>query len=166
MSEGVELGLRALVIGVGATVVLDLWSALLRQFGVPSMRWGMVGRWVGHLPGGHFVHENIAEASPVRGEVALGWTAHYLVGIAFASSLLLIMGLGWARQPTVLPPLAFGTVTVIFPFFVLQPGMGVGIAASKAPNPLHARLRSIGSHLVFGLGMYLSAMASAWLIRT
>ncbi|MGH8168529.1 MAG: DUF2938 domain-containing protein [Woeseiaceae bacterium] len=164
MNEGVELGLRALVIGIGATVVLDLWSALLKQLGVPSTRWGMVGRWVGHLPDGHFVHENIAGASQVRGEVALGWTTHYFVGVVFASLLLLIVGLDWAREPTVLPPLAFGAVTVVFPFFVLQPGMGVGIAASKAPDPLHARLRSIGSHLVFGLGMYLSAMLSVWQI--
>jgi hypothetical protein len=41
----------------------------------------------------------------------------------------------------------------------MQPAFGLGIAASKAPNPRHARLRSVLSHALFGLGLYLSALA-------
>ena len=37
---------------------------------------------------------------PYSGERLIGWTAHYLIGIAFAAVLLAIWGLEWARQPT------------------------------------------------------------------
>ena len=37
--------------------------------------------------------------------------------------------------PTFLPALLVGIGTVAAPFFILQPGMGAGIAASRTPNP-------------------------------
>jgi len=124
----------------------------------------MVGRWFGHLLGGRFVHEDIAKASLVRGEVAIGWTAHYAIGIVYATLLIAIKGPDWARHPTLLPALIFGLLTLVFPFFVMQPGMGAGVAASKTPNPNQARLRSILTHTVFGIGLYGSALLLALLI--
>jgi hypothetical protein len=166
MSEGSEIAVRAVLIGIGATLVLDLWAAFLKRFfGVPSMNWGMVGRWFGHLPRGRFVHDNIAQAAPVRGELVIGWGAHYAIGVIFAALLVGTWGLDWARYPTLIPALIFGLLTVVAPFFVLQPGMGVGIAASKTPNPNVARLRSIVTHTVFGIGLYASALLAAVLIR-
>ena len=61
-------------------------------------------------------------------------------------------------EPTLEPALVLGMATVVAPFFILQPGMGAGIAASKTPNPNNARLHSIINHVVFGVGLYLSAM--------
>ena len=166
MNEGPEIVVRAALIGIGATVVLDLWNAFLKRlFGVPSLNLGMLGRWLGHLPRGHFVHENIAEVSPVRGELIIGWSAHYAIGIAFAALLLAIWGLDWARHPTPLPALVVGLVTLVAPFFLMQPGMGMGIAASKTPRPNAARLKSIVSHTVYGIGLYGSALVSTLLIR-
>ena len=166
MIEGPEIVVRAALIGIGATVVLDLWNAFLKRLlGVPSLNLGMLGRWLGHLPRGHFVHDNIAEASPVRGELIIGWSAHYAIGIAFAALLLAIWGLDWARHPTPLPALVVGLVTLVAPFFLMQPGMGMGIAASKTPRPNAARLKSIVSHTVYGIGLYGSALASMLLIR-
>ena len=55
-------------------------------------------------------------------------------------------------------------VTVAAPLFLMQPGMGMGIAASKTPNPNAVRLRSLVTHAVFGAGLYLSALAVAPLI--
>jgi hypothetical protein len=124
----------------------------------------MLGRWIGHFPQGRFVHDNIAKASPVPGELAIGWAAHYAIGVAFAALLLAIFGLDWARQPTPLPALAVGLATVAAPLFVMQPGMGMGIAASKTPNPATARLRSLVVHAVFGVGLYVSALLVATVI--
>jgi Protein of unknown function (DUF2938) len=62
--------------------------------------------------------------------------------------------------------LSVGLFTVVAPFFVMQPGMGVGIAASKTPKRGMARLRSIVTHAVFGVGLYGSAWISALLIRS
>ena len=166
MSPGFESIVRALIIGIGATAVLDLWSTLLKRlFAVPAPDWGMVGRWFGHFPQGRFVHESIGAASPVRGERLIGWTAHYAIGIAYAALLLAIWGLDWARQPTLLPALVVALFTVVAPFFIMQPGMGAGIAASRTPNPAQARLRSLLNHSVFGVGLYLSAVVAAALLH-
>jgi Protein of unknown function (DUF2938) len=166
VSEGAEFVVRATLIGIGVTVVLDLWTALLKRlFGVPSSNWGMVGRWFGHLPRGRFAHDNIAAAPPVRGELIIGWGAHYAIGIVFAALLLAIRGLDWARHPTLLPALIVGLLTLVAPFFMMQPGIGAGIAASRTPNPNAARLRSILAHTVFGVGLYGSALLSARLAR-
>ncbi|WP_242108659.1 DUF2938 domain-containing protein [Luteimonas aquatica] len=162
-----EFAARAAFIGIGATAVIDLWALALRQFfGIRPLDWGLVGRWLGHLPRGRLVHESIATAAPVHGERALGWAAHYAVGIVFAAALIAAQGLPWARLPTAPPALAFGLLTVVFPFFVLQPGLGAGIAASKMSRPGQARLRSLATHAVFGIGLYVSALLSAVLIRS
>lgn len=110
------------------------------------------------------MHQNIAQAAPVAGEQALGWLAHYLIGIAFAVLLLLTQAPQWPLQPTLAPALIVGVLTVAAPFFLMQPCMGAGVAASKTPKPNVARLRSLVGHSVFGLGLYGSAMTWAWVM--
>ncbi|WP_332686647.1 DUF2938 domain-containing protein [Bosea sp. (in: a-proteobacteria)] len=150
---------RSIVIGVGATAILDLWAVLLnRTLGIPLSNWAMVGRWFAHLPRGRFAHDPISASEPVSGELAIGWIMHYLIGIFFAAIVLMIWGVGWARMPTLWPALIVGIVTVGCGWFVLQPGMGFGLAASKRPNPSQIRLVSLVNHVVFGLGLYLTAL--------
>lgn len=156
---GVALAIRAALIGIGATVVMDVWGVVasgLFKFPVPN--YGMIGRWIGHMPGGRFAHESIARATPVPGEHAIGWLAHYGIGIGFAFLLVSITGGDWVDKPTPLPAVVVGLVTVGAPFFVMQPAMGAGIASSRAPNPNAARLRSILNHLWFGVGLYGAAL--------
>ncbi|GAB3758937.1 DUF2938 domain-containing protein [Ramlibacter monticola] len=149
------------LIGVGATVVMDAWLVLLGRLGVPTTNWGLVGRWVGHMPRGQFAHAPIAKAPAVRGELALGWMTHYVIGIAYAAGLIAWVGAEWAEQPTFVPALAFGLLTVVAPLFVMQPAMGSGFLALKTPAPLRNCLRSIANHSVFGAGMYFAAVAIA-----
>lgn len=150
---------RSIVIGVGATVLLDLWALFLnRAFAIPQPNWAMVGRWFGYLPRGRFMHDPITASAPLPGELVIGWICHYVVGTVFAASLLLIWGLGWAYQPTLLPALIVGLVTVGCGWFILQPGMGFGMAASKRPNANQVRMLNIVGHIVFGLGMYGTAL--------
>jgi hypothetical protein len=154
----IEFLQRAVLIGAGATLVMDVWALFLQRcFGIPSLNFAMVGRWIGHLPRGRFRHENIGRAEPVRGEALLGWAAHYGIGIIFAAMLLGVVGVTWTQQPTLAPALLFGVLSVAAPFFILQPGLGAGIAASKTPHPNTARLRSLMAHAVFGVGLYLTA---------
>ena len=148
-----------LFIGAGATLATDLWTmARARLFGVPAPDWGLVGRWFGHMARGRFRHERIAAARPVHGERLIGWTAHYLIGIAFAGALLAIWGFAWARQPTLAPALAVGFVTVAAPFLQMQPGMGAGVAARRTPRPNAARLQSLYTPADYGHGLYAAAI--------
>lgn len=149
----------AIFIGVGATAVLDLWLVGLKRLGVPTGSFALIGRWVAHMARGRFSHASIAKAEPVSNELAIGWFTHYAVGIAFATALVALQGAGWVQQPTFVPALLTGVATVALPLFVMQPAMGSGFAASKTPTPLKNCTRSVANHSVFGVGMYLAAIA-------
>jgi hypothetical protein len=164
METDMDYAGSALFIGAGATLVTDLWTITRRRlFGTPLPDYGLVGRWLAHMALGRFRHERIAAAPPVPGERAIGWTAHYLIGIAFAGLLLAIPGLAWAREPTLGPALAFGIATVAAPFLLMQPGMGAGIAASRMPRPNAVRAQSLVTHTVFGIGLYAAALVLTFL---
>jgi hypothetical protein len=164
MSETVEFVRRAILIGAGGTMMMDLWAALLRQLGVPSRNLDFGGRWIGHLARGHWMHVSIAAATPIRGERWIGWCAHYSIGISFSALLLWTYGLEWARSPSLPPALFIGIATVIAPLLILQPAMGAGIASRKTPRPFFNAMKSLATHAVFGLGMYLAALAAASLL--
>ncbi|CAD5278808.1 conserved membrane hypothetical protein [Bosea sp. 62] len=150
---------RSLAIGIGATALLDLWAIFLnRAFGIPLANWAMVGRWFAYLPRGRFTHDTIADTPPVSNELAIGWIMHYLIGALFAAIVIMIWGLDWARNPTLLPALIVGIVTVGCGWFILQPGMGFGLAASKRPNANQVRLIGLINHVVFGLSLWLAAL--------
>lgn len=150
--------LRMVLIGVGATVVMDIWSLIQKSLGVSTLDFAMVGRWAGHLRNGKVAHTSIGKATPIPGERPLGWSIHYAVGIAFAALLVSVAGASWLHHPKLLPAMAVGAATVAFPFFVMQPAMGAGIAASRTPTPWKNRMRSLLGHAIFGVGLYLSAI--------
>ena len=153
-----------LITGVGATVVLDLWGVARRTlFGIPLPDYGLVGRWLAHMTRGCFRHDSIAASLPVHGERLIGWTAHYLTGIAFAAVLVGISGLAWIQRPTIWPALLVGICTVAAPFLLMQPGMGAGVAASRTPRPTAARLQSLLTHAIFGLGLYAAGWVANYL---
>ena len=161
MSNNAEAISRIVLIGIGATLTMDLWAWILRRAGVPSLNFAFLGRWIGHLREGRFVHANIAKSAPVRGERILGWSAHYAIGISFAALLVSTFGLEWARTPSLLPALAIGIVTVVAPLFVLQPALGAGIASSKTPTPVFNCVKSVVTHIVYGFGLYIAAVGVA-----
>jgi len=145
----------AVLIGAGATALMDLFAAAREKiFGTASPNYALVGRWLAYLPRGRFFHAPITASPAVQGEGLIGWTAHYAIGIAFAALLLAVYGQDWVRQPTIAPALMIGIGSVVAPFFLMHPGMGFGIAASRTPNPPAGRLRSLTTHAVFGLGLY------------
>src|SRR5687768_516531 len=98
----------AVLVGIGATALMDVWLLLLRRLGVRTLNFALLGRWVGHVLRGRFVHADIARAAPIRGELAWGWFSHYAVGVAFAVGLLGLQGAAWLQQPTLAPALTLG----------------------------------------------------------
>lgn len=150
--------LHIVAIGIGATLLMDGWAVLRKRLlGVPALDYALLGRWIGHMPSGRFRHTAIGKSAAVAGERPIGWIAHYLVGILFATLLVGLAGTGWLCAPTLLPALMFGLASVLAPFLLMQPAFGSGIAARKTPNPAKARLHSLLTHLIFGAGLYLAA---------
>ncbi len=152
---------RSLAIGAGATALMDVWAVLLNKvFGNPLPNWALVGRWFCHLTNGKVFHDDIAAAEAWRDELAVGWIAHYAIGILYAG-VLIALAPGWTASPTFLPAWILGLVTVGAGWFLLQPGMGAGWAASKKPNAMQIRMLNIAAHTVFAAGLYGTALLIA-----
>jgi hypothetical protein len=157
--------LGALAIGIGATLIMDLWNLFLeRAFSIPSLNYCLLGRWLLHMPEGTLRHASITAAPQKPFECTVGRIAHYTIGVGFALVLVLTSG-DWLARPTLLPALLYGIGTVVFPFFIMQPSLGLGVAASRTPNPTQARLKSLLTHTVFGVGLYVCALGVSYVLR-
>ena len=84
--------LQVVLIGAGATLVMDIWLLALKRMGVQTLNFALIGRWVGHLFYGRVAHSAIGKSWPIPHEAALGWLTHYAVGIGFAALLLAASG--------------------------------------------------------------------------
>ncbi|MCW2475799.1 MULTISPECIES: DUF2938 domain-containing protein [unclassified Symbiopectobacterium] len=149
------LVLQTVITGIGATLVMDLWSWCQKHLlNVPPLNYALVGRWILWLPRGKFWHHTIVSTSRMQGEIFTGWAFHYLTGILFASIPFMLAGGGWFHEPCLLTGLLVGVLTLPAPFMMLQPAFGFGIAASRTSRPWLARLLSLVTHLVYGIGLY------------
>jgi hypothetical protein len=146
---------QTVAIGIIATGIMDAWGVLRAPlFGFPRANYRLIGRWFAHMPRGSFRHTSIAASPRLPGEHAIGWLAHYTIGISFAALLVLLGGDVWLRQPTLGLALLVGLSTLVAPLLVMQPAMGVGIAGSKTPNPRATVVQSALTHLIYGIGLY------------
>ena len=162
-----NLLLSAILVGLGATLLSDLWAILLkRALRITPSNLCLVGRWLRAMPEGTFIHTNIASAPQKSAECMVGWIAHYVIGVLFALAFVAFAGSSWLEHPTLFPAILFGVVTVLAPFLLMQPSFGLGLAASKTSNPTQARLRSLMNHTAFGAGLYLSGLLVSWLLPT
>jgi hypothetical protein len=166
MSVEAPVILSVIVVGIGATVAIDLWNLFLkRAFSIPSLNYCFLGRWLRHMPEGTFRHASIPAASQKPFECTAGWIAHYTIGVVFAVVFVVLASPDWLARPTLLPALLYGIGTIVFPLFIMQPSFGLGIAASRTPNPPQARLKSLGTHAAFGFGLYASALGVRYVLQ-
>ena len=166
MSSDATRFLGATAIGIGATLIMDLWNLFLkRAFSIPSLNYCLLGRWLRHMPGGTFWHANITAAPPKPFECTVGRAAHYTIGVLLALGFVVLPSADWLARPTMLPALLYGIGTVVFPFFIMQPSFGLGIAASRTPKPTQAWLKSLATHSVFGVGLYVCAVGVSYVLR-
>ena len=146
------------MLGIMATLWIDMYSVVLkRYFNIPSLDYKFVGRWLFYILKGQLTHRNITQSPETKGEKIIGWISHYIIGLIFAALFILIMGQSWLLQPELKSALIFGIASVSIPFLIMQPCFGFGIAASKLPNAHFARLKSLSTHAMFGIGLYLTA---------
>ena len=122
----------AAAIGIGATLVMDLWNLFLKRvFGLPSLNYCLLGRWLRHMPAGTIRHASISAAPAKALECQVGWVAHYSIGVVFAIGFVALVSGDWLARPRVLPAVLYGLATVVFPFFIMQPSLG---SASRRPR--------------------------------
>lgn len=165
MNNSIFYFLSPIFIGIGATLIFDLWGLFLKHtFKIAPSNFCLVGRWLLYMPEGIFRHSNTGSALQKSTECTVGWIAHYIIGIVFATTFLVFTGMDWLQHPTLIPAILFGVITVLFPFFIMQPALGLGFAASKSSNPTQARLRSLMNHAVFGFGIFLFGSLINWWI--
>jgi len=155
------LFLHGIIIGIAATIILDIWALVAkRAYDAAPANWAMAGRWFAHMKEGHYIHADITQATPVRGELAIGWIMHYLIGILYGLMVVAIWLFQNVSYPTLFAPLLIGLLLATgAAWFLMQPGMGLGVAARKTPYPRRMRLRNIVNHLVFSFALYVSAIA-------
>ena len=165
-AEGRDV-LSAVAIGIGASLLMDLWNLFLKvAFGIPSLNYCLLGRWLCHMPSGTFWHASIARARQMPSECLVGWIAHYAIGAGLALLFVIVVSRDWLARPALPPALLYGVGTAVFPLFIMQPALGLGVAASRTPKPMQARVKSLVTHTVFGVGLYLCATALKYLLRS
>jgi hypothetical protein len=149
---------QAVVAGLFATAALDVWQRLLLAvLRLPPTNWALIGRWFAHMAHGRFKHESIAEAHPVGNELAIGWIAHYAVGVVYGVAYVGLIVIVLSGTPSALNGLTFGAASVVIPWFVMQPALGLGVMGAKAPNPAVPRYSAPAAHCIFGLALYAGA---------
>jgi len=147
--------LKILLLGVFATVVMDIWATFSNKIlKFPRTNWAMVGRWLGHIPSGQLVHTSINSAPEIKNENAIGWAFHYLIGTAYAAFYVFLVFFALGGQPSLLSAWIFGLATILSPWFIMQPSLGMGFFASKAPQPNMVRLQNFAIHSIFGAALY------------
>ena len=158
--------LALVFIATGATVLIDIWSYCLKKFfKIASLDYALVGRWMLiFIHSGQLKHQHIAQAPAQKFEKPCGWAIHYFIGFAFTCGFIAITGISWLQQPQLLSAMLFGLSTVLFPFLIMQPCFGLGLFAGKVPRPWQARLKSVITHLLFGISLFLGAKISAWFL--
>lgn len=151
-----------IVSGFVGTLIFDFWNWFLqRSFAIRAPNWAILGKWLlAPFTSSQSTTPTFPEFSATQR--VLGTIAHYLTGITFAASIVLVAGREWLDRPTLLPAFMIGVVTVLFDWFIIMPALGHGIAGAKTPIAKKIRVVSLISHGVLGLGFYLGALIASF----
>ena len=146
---------QVIFIGIVATLVIDIWAVILSTiFKLPTTNWSMVGRWCAHLRTGQIIHRPISQSKPVKYEQTIGWLFHYIIGIGYAYLYVMLMVFIFIKDPSLTSAIIYGLVTLIAPWLVLQPALGLGLFARLAEKPNTIRALNLSVHLIFGVALY------------
>ncbi len=143
--------LNVVLVGVGATVAMDLVAAagvLLHVFRIP-----LYGRWFLYGLKGTVRHEDIERASAVRGENALMLPLHYLAGCVLAATYLLVLDMLSLGSGSVLLAAGFGLASSAIPFFLMLPSMGYGLFGLRHRGDTFWLRQILLMHLAYGVGI-------------
>jgi hypothetical protein len=150
--------LAGVLVGVAATVTMDVLASASRRVGVTAGAKGpWVGRWYLGIARGQFVHSNIATAPEQSGEKRAALAGHYVIGVALA--VLYVSGAGWVglSPSSFFVAVGYGLATCVFPWCLLFPAFGFGLFGREGPPELRLFTSSLLNHLFYGLGLWWTA---------
>src|SRR5262249_56305869 len=118
-------------------------------------------RLVAWVPPGVLVNQPITATAPVYGERVIGGGFHYAVGIVYAALYLAVVRLGLGSGPTLVSAVVFAAALLVVPWFLMQPAVGLGFMAARAPRPGATRALNISAHVMFGIGLYVGGLSAS-----
>lgn len=146
--------------GVFATVTMDILAAAFNRSGLTAgARGEWVGRWYLGMMQGRFVHDDITASSEQAGEKQAALAGHYVIGVVLA--VFYLAGAGWLGflPDKFVYAMGYGLATCVFPWFLVLPALGFGVAGWKGPAELKLFRSTVINHLSFGLGLWWTARA-------
>ena len=145
---------KVLIIGIGATIIMDLWGIALALISHSSYEWSTAGRMIGYLLRGEWLwHDGIMRAA-LPHENILGWITHYTIGILYALFYVIFCNDGFHQKADFLKSLSFAWFLMIFPLGMLAPITGNGFFNLETHTPLINLIHTFFSHSCFGIGLW------------
>ena len=154
------LPFRILVAGLAGATAADIGRAIYQWItGFPPVNWSITGRWFLMVLQGHPYVPDIGTAPSLPNELIAGHVAYYTISVVFAGLYFALLKL-MKREPALWNGLIFGWATLVFPFLLQMPLMGMGVLASATATPGLIIGRTLVHHSSFGLGLALGAMVT------
>lgn len=151
--------LAMLVTGLAGATAADIGRTVYQWItGFPPVNWSVTGRWFLMVLQGRPYVPDIGTAPGLPHELIAGHVAYYTIAVVFAGVYLTLLKV-MKREPGLWNGLVFGWATMVFPFLVQMPLMGMGVLASATAMPGLIIGRTLVHHSSFGLGLALGAMA-------
>ena len=149
--------IEMILMGIFATYFMDFLAGflnkkkLIHSFIEPEA----IGRWFLSMFRGKFIHKDIYKTPAFNNEKLWCFISHYLIGIVLAGIYLFLELKEPAIRDQMWVSLIFGITTVIFPWFWMFPGIGLGFLASKSPNQSRIIRTNLVNHTNYGLGLFI-----------
>ena len=146
--------LELVLIGIGSCIVFDVWQRIFQIFtSIPPSNWTLVGRWfIGLISNGQLIANQLSRQPEAKHETPTGWIVHYVVGIAYAYVLFILVQLE-VFELTITHGLVFGVVSVLVPWLSFASNGECQNYGSKTPNPKMACALTLMMHSLFGLSL-------------
>lgn len=144
-------------VGVLATLTMDAVMVLASRLGGEAFTSEktsaeFIGRWAGNLARRRWRYADIATATPLRGEAAIGLATHYVTGITLTECYLTTLRLLGLR-PDPLKAMAFGVATSLLPLLILYPSWGYGWFGLRSDEASRMIRIMLLGHIAFGGGI-------------
>ncbi len=130
--------IRIIRSGFIATLVMTVFMLMAPLMGMPKMLIGNSLAGFMHLP------------------IAIGWIAHFMIGILIAAGYVLVFSNILSINRVVKGAL-YGLIPFLMAQIIVMPMMGAGVFSSNTPTPILMVMGSLLGHLVYGAILGLTA---------